>query len=269
MSTLRVMTFNIRGAHQKDGVNEWERRANLNVETIQRAAPDLIGFQEFQYKNLEFYQQYLTDYEYSLGPRAFDHDPHEYQAIFWRPSRLTRLADDGFWLSETPEKFGHGWDAACVRVAHFMRFQLADNTIQLTHINTHLDHMGEQARKEGARLILRRLQQFSPEQMPIVLTGDFNCGPGSQAYQQFQGGNFADTHQLNGNKNAYTFHGFGQVRPDTDEGRIDWVLIRDQANLLRPIYCTIIRDAQPPLYPSDHYPVLTEFAIVDEVMLRS
>src|ERR671914_442322 len=45
MCDLRVMTFNIRGAVHRDGENAWPHRAALNVATIARHAPDLIGFQ--------------------------------------------------------------------------------------------------------------------------------------------------------------------------------------------------------------------------------
>ena len=40
----------------------------------------------------------------------------EYAAIFYDKQKL-RLVDSGhFWLSETPEKPGPGWDAACTRI---------------------------------------------------------------------------------------------------------------------------------------------------------
>ncbi|HET7271569.1 MAG TPA: hypothetical protein VFI90_10850 [Rubrobacter sp.] len=41
--SVRVMSFNIRGAsHMGGGVNVWEKRAAMNVETIRRCEPDLI-----------------------------------------------------------------------------------------------------------------------------------------------------------------------------------------------------------------------------------
>ena len=45
---MRVMSFNVRGAsHRRDGDNLWEERAAMNVETIRRCGPDVIGFQEY------------------------------------------------------------------------------------------------------------------------------------------------------------------------------------------------------------------------------
>ncbi len=52
-SLLRVMSFNIRGfSRRRDGINRWENRAALNVATIKRYAPDLIGLQELRPESL-------------------------------------------------------------------------------------------------------------------------------------------------------------------------------------------------------------------------
>ena len=41
-------------------------------------------------------------------------------------------------------------------------------------VNTHLDHKGQQARKEGARLLLTKVNELAPG-LPVVMTGDFNA----------------------------------------------------------------------------------------------
>ncbi len=79
-SNLRVMSFNIRGAVHDDGENVWPNRADLNVRTVRRYDPDLIGFQEFQLPNLEVYKTGLPGYRYILGPYSGNQEPHEYQA---------------------------------------------------------------------------------------------------------------------------------------------------------------------------------------------
>lgn len=61
--SVRVMSFNVRGAsHMRDGVNVWEQRAAMNVETIRRYGPDLIGLQEVQEPNLDVYERELPGY---------------------------------------------------------------------------------------------------------------------------------------------------------------------------------------------------------------
>ena len=42
------------------------------------------------------------------------------------------------------------------------------------YVNTHLDHVGRVARKEGLNLILEKIQKINPDNFPLILTGDFN-----------------------------------------------------------------------------------------------
>lgn len=44
-------------------------------------------------------------------------------------------------------------------------------------MNTHLDHRGAEARKEGLSLIYTRIQAMNPSGLPMVLLGDFNVMP--------------------------------------------------------------------------------------------
>src|SRR5438067_271259 len=68
IDALRVMTFNIRGYwHPGDGLNQWHHREALNVATIRRAVPNLIGFQEAQGRNLKAYKKLLPEYWYTEG----------------------------------------------------------------------------------------------------------------------------------------------------------------------------------------------------------
>ncbi|GHO49268.1 endonuclease/exonuclease/phosphatase family protein [Ktedonospora formicarum] len=270
MHTLRIMSFNIRGAHhQQDGLNIWEQRALLNIETIRSCDPDLIGFQELQLENLNMYQHHLTEYESLLGLRAADSEPYEYVAIFWKPARLTLLKAGSFWLSEMPQTFAKGWDAACIRVANWAHFRVVESEKELLHYNTHLDHVSERARRGGVQLILQRLTSMPESRLPIVVTGDFNCSPNSFVYRLFQEHGFVDTYLAAGksdNLNAPTFHDFGCSLVSKEEGkgweqRIDWILLRDKQELLQVRLSEIVRDAKPPLYPSDHYPVISEILL--------
>lgn len=270
MSGLRVMSFNVRGARFLDGENSWERRAALNVETIRRCAPDLIGFQELELDHLRAYQQHLPEYEYWLGLKTSSNEPpFEYVAIFWKAERLILLDAGGFWLNEEPHMFAPGWDAACTRVANWARLRMVDNGHELLFLNTHLDHVGEEARVNGTELILRRLSELQTNDLPVIVSGDFNCHPGSPAYKLFIERGFVDTYLTSSNRGdetSNTFHAFGRLNVKTGKQkgeilRIDWILSRDQVGQLRPEQCEIVRDARPPLYPSDHYPVVTEFTV--------
>lgn len=264
--SLRVMTFNLRGSYFPDGENTWKRRAALNALTIRRYAPELIGFQEFQDGNLRAYEERLTGYAYSLGPEYQNGKPHAFNAIYWDPQRLEMLDAGGFWLSTTPERFSGSWGTRQIRSANWVRLRILAGGTEFLHLNCHLDHVSETARARASELIAHHLPKLGGDAMPVVLTGDFNCDPGSEAYQTFARAEFADAHLVAGGGQENTFHrfrgeGFEPKNPER-QARIDWILVRDGPRSRWSVRrCVTIRDAEPPLYPSDHYPVLAHLSL--------
>lgn len=259
-ATIKVMSFNIRcSTVKRDGENVWPSRAKFNVETILRYSPDLIGFQECDPGNLETYAETLPGYESRLGPPYNLPERPAYNACFYKPSLGKALDDGGFWLSLTPDRHSGDWGTDCVRCAHWTKFELKSGA-QFVHVNTHLDHISEQARVEGSKLIVRELARIAGDALPVLVTGDFNCDPGSEAYRTFVNAGFRDTYLESGNTDdaaAYTFHAFKGTR-DPNYGRIDWILTRNGKTAFKAKSHAIIRDARPPVFPSDHFPVLAE-----------
>src|SRR5690348_10939563 len=106
MSIICVMTFNVNGSWDEpsDNPNIWPKRAACNVETIQAAGADLIGFQEVEAANWETYQRSLSEHsavkgnEYDVAPYAAN------TSIFWKTSRFEIIEEGQFWLSETPDE---------------------------------------------------------------------------------------------------------------------------------------------------------------------
>lgn len=151
-----------------------------------------------------------------------------------------------------------------MRSANWARFR-APSGEEFVHLNTHLDHRSGRARVEGSRFILRSLDEISGD-APILITGDFNCRPGSKTYGIYESAGFSDVHRLADNPPEHTFHRF--QGPDftpknpEQEVRLDWVLVRDGSTggwVARK--CHVVRDAEPPVYPSDHYPVAAELLL--------
>ncbi|WP_119069056.1 endonuclease/exonuclease/phosphatase family protein [Rubrobacter indicoceani] len=260
---LRVMTFNIRGALHPDGKNAWNRRAALNVDVIRCWKPDLIGFQEFQRGNLKTYKEHLPEYEKALGPRYQNGRPHAFNAVFWSASRMELLDASGFWLSETPDEFSGSWETRQIRSANLLRFRLPENR-EFVFLNTHLDHRSIPARQNGSKLITEKLEPH--RDTPAIITGDFNAEPGKPAHGIFSEAGFKDTHLLCGNPPTKTFHRFeGESfgREAKRELRMDWILVRDGPDARwTAIASHIVRDCDPPVFPSDHYPVTTRLQLV-------
>mgnify|MGYP001227391128 CR=1 FL=1 len=118
---MRVMSFNIRGSFHDDGDNDWPKRRDLNIATIQKYNPDIIGFQEAQSGNLADYANELPEYAYNLGPVAVRKaDDHHHVPIFWRRERYALVNSGGFYLSETPDVWSIGWGATFARSANWV-----------------------------------------------------------------------------------------------------------------------------------------------------
>jgi endonuclease/exonuclease/phosphatase family metal-dependent hydrolase len=272
-SVLRVMSFNVRGSfHHVRKKNAWRNRAALNVATIERNAPDVIGLQEAQRGNLSAYRKRLPRYAHIRGPRYGNAIPHDFNTILFDPGRLTPLDSGGFWLSETPDEYSRSWKTRVARSATWALFGVLGTDLSFLHLNTHLDHVSALARREGSKLVVRRIVELAGRtdvDPPAIVTGDFNSRPGNRTHKTFTESGFADTYLAAGNEEgANTFHefrgaGYRDAHPARGPRRIDWILMKDPKERLRVTSHRIIHDADEHsgLYPSDHYPILADFSI--------
>jgi endonuclease/exonuclease/phosphatase family metal-dependent hydrolase len=272
---LRVMSFNVRGSfHDAARKNAWRNRAALNVATIKRYAPDVIGLQESQRGNLATYRRHLPRYARIRGPKYGNAFPYDSNVILYDPEKLRALDTGGFWLSETPEKHSRSWGTRVARSATWALFALTNTNLSVLHLNTHLDHVSAPARREGSHLIVEKIAEISdlPGETPaVILTGDFNARPDSATHKNLTESGFMDTSLAAGNEedqSANTFHAFQGTsyrdkHPARGPRRIDWILLKDPRGRLETESHSIIRDAEEDagLYPSDHYPIVADFRL--------
>jgi endonuclease/exonuclease/phosphatase family metal-dependent hydrolase len=246
---LRVMTFNVR-TPSADGVNVWENRRDLFVRTVRDADPDVFGTQELHKRQGDYVVAKLPHYAwFGEGRRGGDGDEH--MGVFYRTDRLKVITSGNFWLSDTPDVPGSiSWGHPFPRMVTWALFERKVDGRRFYFFNTHLPYRDEDepARSKGAREILARLQAL-PADVPIVLTGDFNTVPTSEAHALLTG-LLADA-RTSAPEHAgpdNTFHNF----TGTPDQRIDWILTRG-FTALRADTITVHEGA---VYPSDHFPVL-------------
>ncbi|MEJ2889275.1 endonuclease/exonuclease/phosphatase family protein [Actinomycetospora aeridis] len=218
------MTFNIRGfTTPVDGRHGWSHRARASVATVLDQAPDVLGVQELQRPALATYRDELPGYGLVLGPAAGPRWRPEHNAILYARDRLEVLGSGGFWLSATPEVPSASWDSRNVRALNWVRFGVRGTDTTFRHVNVHLDHWSDRARVESVALLLHRLAGSAE---PTVVTGDFNCPPGSAAHRTLLAQGYADTCV----QDEDTFHGFGRLdaavarRFHRGRLRLDWIL---------------------------------------------
>ena len=174
---LKVVSFNIRMGVAKDGENAWEHRKEATAAMIRDIQPDIMGLQEAFPFQADYIREECPEYEGVGVGRDDGAAAGEMMMIFYRSASVELLDWGTFWLSETPDVPSFGWDAACRRTATWAKMRMKDGGRGFYYVNTHLDHKGRLAEKNGLKLIVDRIGSINPEGLPMVLTGDFNVLP--------------------------------------------------------------------------------------------
>lgn len=225
-SEIKWATFNIRLDTPYDSLNNWEYRKDSVASFIRNQDLDIVGMQEVLHNQLVDLKTRLPEYaEIGVG-REDGKTKGEYAPIFFKKDRFEVLDNNTFWLSQYPDSIGFiGWDGACTRIATWAKMKDKQNGKIFMAINTHFDHVGTEARRKGALLIIEKIKEIVGDQ-PAVLTGDFNVNDSSEAYNTLTTNSFVlkDAHKEAQTKEGvdYTFHNFGRIEPSSCE-KIDFI----------------------------------------------
>jgi len=260
MTPVRLMSFNVRYDTAKDGAHNWAHRRRLVAATIRYHDPDVVGVQEAMTHQLRELETMLPGYEWVGDARDAAASSGEHTAVGYRRDRFAAEATDTFWLSETPEAAGSvGWDARHPRVATWVRLREAGADRALVLMNTHLDHYGERARREGVGLALSRLADLVGDEA-VVLCGDFNCVVGGPAHAAASGYELGGGRQLRDSRRLATAcHGPTTTRTDFEallpDMGIDHVFVGEEATVTG---WAAVTDRDDTHYASDHLPVVVD-----------
>ncbi len=251
--TLRVMTFNVRYPNPDDGANVWANRRALFARTVAAANPDIIGTQELFATQGADIVRALPRYAWFGRDRRGGH-ADEHMGIFYQRDRLRLIRHGDFWLSDTPSVIGSmAWRATLPRMVNWGVFETYGQTRRrFVLFDTHFAHRDEDtvARERSAALLLEQMARIAGN-LPIVLTGDMNATPDSQAYSKLAGrltDAWATAPVREGPER--TFHDFTGL-PDR---RIDYIFLRGFTSLRAEVRT----DHAGTIFPSDHFPVLAE-----------
>lgn len=173
-ATLSVISYNIRLGTGNDGTNSWQYRCPATILMLRDQKPDIFGLQEALDFQVQFVAENMLDYKnVGVGREDGKHEG-EHMSIFYNKKTVSLLKWGTFWLSETPDEPSMGWDAACYRTATWALMKHKKTGRKFYYVNTHLDHVGKVAQKEGLALIVNKIREINPDNLPMVLTGDFN-----------------------------------------------------------------------------------------------
>ena len=174
---LKVMSYNIRNSKADDGTNSWQFRYPATAEMLTDRKPDVFGIQEALEDQIKFIEMNCRDYRWVGVGRDNGKKEGEYMAVFYNRNTVSLLKWGTFWLSETPSEPSMGWDAACFRTATWALMKDKKTGRKFYFVDTHLDHVGKEAQKNGLALIVSKISEINPEGYPMVLVGDFNVTP--------------------------------------------------------------------------------------------
>ena len=245
--SLKVMSYNIRLGSAQDGTNSWALRYTATGKMLEDQKPDVFGVQEA----LEYQVRYIEEmcgYESVGVGRENGKKEGEHMSIFWNKKTVSMLKWGTFWLSDTPEKPSKGWDAECFRTATWALMKDKKTGKKFYFVNTHLDHKGTEAQKNGLKLIVDRIAEINPDGLPMVLTGDFNIEPKNPALKDL------DVRMQSARKIAEktddhaTYNGWGK-----SSTMIDYIYVSGFSSCLE--YQTVTKRYEDRKFISDHYPI--------------
>lgn len=280
---LTVGSYNIRYANDDDAArgNAWSQRCPIICNQIMFYDFDVFGAQEVLHPQLLDMLKELPCYDYVGVGRDDGKTEGEYAPIFYKKDKFKLLNSGHFWLSEQTDHPNKGWDAALPRICTWAEFEVTGQ--RFWFFNLHMDHVGKEARRESAKLVLAKIQEMCGGD-PVMLTGDFNVDQRNESYELLHASDtFEDCYEvahiryaLNGTFNAYNPNGM-------TDSRIDHIFVSptfkvSRYGVLTDSYRTPIEESEQSKTdadnaegrrrrnnhvartPSDHYPVLVKLS---------
>ncbi|KAI2469771.1 Endonuclease/exonuclease/phosphatase [Annulohypoxylon bovei var. microspora] len=273
---LRVVSFNIRYAATSRDTNEkpWsDRRTGLinQLKTVtdnatSDGAVSVLGLQEVLDAQLNDIKNGLGSVwsHYGFG-RDNGAKSGEYNPIIYRNDVLKLVYSEQKWLSPTPDTVSFGWGAGSRRVSVIAVFEHIATGKRFIHANTHLDNVSSQARSEGIKVVISRIQAVQEQYGPlgVTLTGDFNSDPNGDAYATLSGTGYLTEMWNSGatrlGTNQLTYTGFST----TGISRIDFVWFGPTAdNLYSAQEFEFLTNYIDDVFISDHRAVVADLTVL-------
>lgn len=254
---ITVATYNLRYNNPGDGVNAWPNRKENVKALVQFHEFDLFGTQEALRDQLNDVAE-LTEFAFLGAGRDDGKEAGEHSAIFYRKDRFKVLQSGNFWLSETPDKPGKGWDATCCnRICSWAKFNDLRTKKDFYFFSVHFDHQGVEARRQSGKLMVEKIKEIA-KNTPVILVGDFNSTPDTEQIKTIQTllNDARSVTKLAPYGPEGTFNSFKFDAPLKE--RIDYIFVSKQFDVLK---YGVLTDAKEQRYPSDHQPVVVKVVL--------
>ena len=298
-SSLCVGSYNIRvSTADRKTANAWDERKGDLIALMRLIDYDVVGLQESFTDQSAYITNTLPDYALIGSIEGAEEGVGVTSPICYRKARLRPLKSGTFWLSTTPDAPGGDVWGASTRRKVCVWALLEDRVTgkSFCFANTHTDHKSEAARREGTKLVMRRMAEIVPSGTPVVFTGDHNCReteapahivaktmknalyisetPPSGPWRSFTGWKWrekeypavdalklpADVRNARKRSTDAGRDADGRHKREDCGARIDYIYVSDGVKVKS--YATRA-DYRPgtKLYPSDHFPLVAEIEL--------
>ncbi|CAK76609.1 unnamed protein product (macronuclear) [Paramecium tetraurelia] len=250
---LKVMTFNIRYDCKEDGKNDWNHRKSVVYKLIRKINPEIFGLQEvLAHQQADLQSNLQGNYNFIGRGRQNNFWDDEGCPIYYDMLKYNIVQAEVFWFSDTPyvagsKSYGNGFPRICtyVKLLHKM-------SQKVFHVyNTHFDHENKLSQIKSAEQIKRHIQQYCSPEDKIIVMGDLNSLPMSDAVKIltspiWQGFTLQNTMGVLDMPLA-TMHAWYGLKLGL---HIDYIFLGN----LKYKSMMIVNDLIDGQYPSDHFP---------------
>ena len=261
---LRVMSFNIRVLNTSDAAeNQWTNRADNVCALITELQPDVLGLQEAVPQQYEDVKAGLDGYVSIFAGRD-DGTKGEGTPIFYKADRFRLVNSGHFWLSPTPNQPSIGWNASCNRIAVWAVLEDVATGKSFVYLNTHFDHVSEEARVESAKLIKETVRGIAPN-LPFAFNADFNLNEKSEGYDMLVNYSYPCIDTWKAAKETEGGPGTLDVwgtTPNVLDNKIDFIFASKGTEVERSVICPAANSAGK--YYSDHKAIYADIALAKE-----
>lgn len=266
---FEVVTFNIRqdASHRYDDEKTWEGRRDGVIEIMKQQgdSPTLFGLQEVLHNQLMDIKSGLgSDWEYYGVGREDGKEAGEYLPIFYNKNSWKLEHSKTKWLSETPDVPSKSWGAAYARIVTITQFKHEATGIKINYLNTHYDHISEEARGHSSDLIAQFADGLSHD-FETFISGDFNSVSSDKAYKTMANYYKDSRSQVGGKANKLsTYTGF---EPGDSQSVIDFIWVPQDSDIpngkTQVTNYKVLNNVVNGVTVSDHRPVTTKMKVTD------
>lgn len=295
-------TFNIRYTNTTDNVannpegKSWDLRGPYVIQIVRDYNFDIVGMQEVTGRDngkgnsmahgtglsqLETIKQELSDYTIFEWERDGNKD-YSYNVLAFKTDKYESLESGCFWLSPTPDTPSTGWeyaangtsvnsDAQIRRTCGWSKMRVKATGEEFVFAVTHVNYGALLDGPNSGRLIVERLSAIAGD-LPVVLVGDFNMRVKDHpdAFREYMSYFSHARMSADGalcipednGQIAWTTTGWTTADKATSGSEFDHIFYR---NMHAHNYYVITENYGRGVNPSDHYPVMVEVTLGNDV----